>query len=134
MYCLSLAAVIGFARPTYEVEEDDGLVGIVVIVDGELARDVLVQFDTTNYTTGNDNCSKENSEECDPDFTPKSETLTFNAENMSFTVNVRIEKDFVDEPQESFNATLVLVSTDATGVKIEPNVVQVFINNTNSKL
>ena len=59
--------------------------------------------------------------------------LTFNGGTTSHFVQVSIIDDKVDEIQETFIGSLKLVSV-VGGVTVRPDVVQIIINNTDSKM
>ena len=62
--------------------------------------------------------------------------LTFNGKTTSHVVSVSIIDDKIDEAQETFNVSLELDNSAGgdIGVTIAPNLVQIHINNTRSKM
>ena len=59
--------------------------------------------------------------------------LTFNADTNSIDIRVAIMNDIVVEPREYFNSNLILISTDATGVILAPDVARLAIDDRHSK-
>ena len=59
--------------------------------------------------------------------------LIFNADTNSIDIRVAIMDDIVVEPREYFNSNLTLISTDATGVILAPDVARIAINDRDSK-
>ena len=94
---------IGFNPTEYTVAENEGSVQLVVLA-GQLQRDVSVQFSTSPATA---------------DFGSVSRTLIFNSTITSINVPVNITDDMLVEVSENFFGNITLISTDAN-VTINP--------------
>lgn len=67
------------------------------------------------------------------DFIQTTRSLTFDSVTSSITVQVPIITDPAVEPTENFNGNLQLISTDADGVTIAPDVADIEIIDTGGK-
>jgi uncharacterized repeat protein (TIGR01451 family) len=85
---------LAFSSATYSVSESGANAGIIVTRTGGSAGTATVLFSTSNGTASTS------------DYTPVSQTLTFNDGEVSKTVNVSITNDNVSESNETVNLTL----------------------------
>ncbi|HEV7378088.1 MAG TPA: Calx-beta domain-containing protein [Pyrinomonadaceae bacterium] len=85
---------LAFSSATYSVSESGGSVTITITRTGGSAGTATVLFNTSNGTASTS------------DYTPVSQTLTFNDGESSKTVNVLINNDAVSESNETVNLTL----------------------------
>ncbi len=67
------------------------------------------------------------------DYVNRSRDFTFNAGQSEFSLDVMIIDDGVLEPTESFTVRAELLSTDASGVSIDPEQSTVTITDVDSK-
>ena len=141
----STAAVIGFERSLYEVDEEDGSVTVAVrVLEGTLANDVEVLLTTTDGTatssgeteTHNKTEFVENAKFLPPDpidYTSTTTTLTFGPSITRQEVAIPITDDDVVESIEDFFATISL-QTGGANVLIAPSSTQVRIDDDDGEL
>ena len=67
------------------------------------------------------------------DYTPTTQTLTFDPENIRRTVVFDITDDNVDEEIEQFIASLSFASSPVNGVQLQPNMTAILIEDNDGK-